>query len=270
MVFKNPFTVANLAEVKAQIYVKALKKILNEKLEDGETVPFLILFNHVYKGFDEKKSAMFPFLVLGALKDGNAWKEFSGKVLGGKKQKEFMVMGSCTRQGDHLLLTVNTKGVTKIPPKILTNLQKLIKKINPKITIGIKEGVKEEETVVGAAGAAVGGSTPTGKTENSTQETASDKKEKPEVSEKKKEKLLKKYKKEKQDEAKKLGEQFDELNSMSSSDAIKKVTANIKRGRTTKKDLKAVKALNKVYSTTEKLYKGTAKQIQQKFDKPYK
>ncbi|MBL4648661.1 MAG: hypothetical protein JKY03_02945 [Aureispira sp.] len=271
MVFKNPFTVANLAEVKAPIYIKALKKILKEKLEDGETVPFSILFNHVYKGFNEKKSAMFPFLILGPSKDGNAWRELPGKVLeGGKKQKEFMVMGTCTRQGDYLLLNLNTRGANKIPAKILTNLQKLIKKVNPKITIGVKEGVVEDEVVVAAAaGAAVGGDTKQDKTSDK-QETAPDKKEKPEITEEKKEKLVQKYKEEKQEEAKKLGEQFDELNSMSSSDAIKKVTANIKKGRTTKKDLKAVKALNKVFSITEKLYKGTAKQVQKTFEKPYK
>lgn len=267
MVFKNPFTVANLAEVKAPIYIKALKKILKEKLEDGETVPFSILFNHVYKGFNEKKSAMFPFLILGPPKDGNAWRELPGKVLeGGKKQKEFMVMGTCTRQGNYLLLNLNTRGANKIPAIVLTNLQKLIKKVNPKITIGVKEGIAKDEV----AAAVVGGSTPPDKTAKSTQETAPDKKEKPKVTEEKKEKLVQKYKEEKQEEAKKLGEQFDELNSMSSSAAIKKVTANIKKGRTTKKDLKAVKALNKVFSTTEKLYKGTAKQVQKTFEKPYK
>jgi hypothetical protein len=280
MAFKNPFTVAKLKTIKAQLYAKALKVILKDKFQDGDTAPFSIVLNHVYLGFDEKKSAKLPFFLLGSPKDGDAtWKKFrDGEVEGeaGKKQKDFMVVGTCTRQGNHLLLTLNkSKGVSKIPKKTMAYLENAVKSANPSLTIGTKEGVDAAEETVAAAGAAVGGdskseNTANPKTSDANQESTPENKEKPKVTEEKKEKLVQKYKEEKQDEAKKLGEQFKELNNMSSSDAIKKVTANIKKGRTTKKDLKAVKALNTVFSTTEKLYKGTAKQVQQKFDKPYK
>lgn len=280
MAFKNPFTVAKLKTIKAQLYAKALKVILKDKFKDGDTVPFSIVLNHVYLGFDEKKSAKLPFFLLGEPKDGNAtWKKFrDGEAEGeaGKKQKDFMVVGTCTRQGDHLLLTLNkSKGVSKIPKKTMIYLENAVKNASPNLTISTKEGVDaaggEEETVATAAGAAaVGGDSKSENTSDANQESTPDNKEKPKVTEEKKEKLVQKYKEEKQDEAKELGKQFEELNNMSSSDAIKKVTENIKKGRTTKKDLQAVKALNTVFSTTEKLYKGTAKQVQKKFDKPYK
>ena len=278
MAFKNPFIVAKLKTVKRQLYAKALKVILKNKFSDGETVPFTLILNHVYAGADEGQSAKLPFFLLGEPKDGEAsWKKFRDAVAeggGGKKQKAFMVGGTCTRQKDHLLLTMSSgKGIKKIPKKIMMHLENVLKSVDPKLTIGTKEGVDLDEAdgvaAAAAVGAAAGGDTKQDQTSDK-QETASDTKEKPKVTEEKKEKLVQKYKEEKQEEAKKLGEQFDELNSMSSSDAIKKVTANIKKGRTTKKDLKAVKALNKVFSTTEKLYKGTAKQVQSKFKKPYK
>lgn len=274
MAFKNPFTVAKLSTVKAQLYAKALKVILKDKFKDGETVPFSLLLNHVYAGFDEKKSAKLPFLLLGDPKDGEAnWKKFrDGETEGGKKQKEFMAVGTCTRQGNHLLLTLNkSKGVNKIPKKTMAYLENAIKNANPDLTIGTKEGVDAADEVAEVAGAAAGGaSKQDASADSKTSETQTDNKEKPKVTEEKKEKLVQKYKEEKQDEAKKLGEQFNELNTLSSSDAIQKVTANIKKGRTTKKDLKAVKELNQVFSATEKLYKATAKQVQQKFEKPYK
>lgn len=276
MAFKNPFIVAKLKTVKRQLYAKALKVILKNKLSDGDTVPFSLILNHVYAGADEGQSAKLPFFLLGEPKDGEAsWKKFrdgEAEGGGGKKQKAFMVGGTCTRQKDHLLLTLSSgKGIKKIPKKTMTHLENVLKSVDPKLTIGTKEGVDSDEAdgVVAAAGAVVGGDTKPDKT-SEKQETAPDKTGKPEITEEKKEKLVQKYKEEKQEEAKKLGEQFDELNRMSSSAAIKKVTANIKKGRTTKKDLKAVKALNKVFSITEKLYKGTAKQVQKTFEKPYK
>ena len=275
MAFKNPFILAKLKTVKAQLYAKALKVILKDKMKDGDTVPFSIVLNHIYAGFDEGKSAKLPFFLLGDPKDGEAnWKKFrdgEAEGGGGKKQKDFMVVGTCTRQGTHLLLTLNkSKGVSKIPKKTMVYLEKAVKSANPSLTIGTKEGVAEEDTGAAVAGAAVGGDAKKEQTADTKQDATADKKEKPKVTEEKKEKLVQKYKEEKQADAKKLGEQFEELNSMSSSDAIKKVTANIKKGRTTKKDLKAVKELNKVFSITEKLYKGTAKQVQKKFEKPYK
>lgn len=278
MAFKNPFIVKKLSNVKLQLYAKALKIIITKKFVDGDTVPFSLILNHKYDGADKAKNAKFPFFLLGEPKDGEgSWKAFRDtKVEGGKSQKDFMAGGTCTRQGDHLLLVFkSSKGkIKKIPVKTMDNLRKVLKSINPKMTIGVKEGVVEEDdTATSAAGAAAatGGKTPPDQNSDKKQETtAPEKKEKPPISDEKKEKLINKYKDEKKDEAKQLGAQFEELNTMSSSAAIKKVTANIKKGRTSKKDLKAVKALNKVFSATEKLYKGTAKQVQKKFEKPYK
>jgi hypothetical protein len=273
MAFKNPITVQKLHKIKLPIYGKTLKVILKNKFLEG-TVRFLMVLDHEYPGADKVKNAKFPFLLLGDPMDGWVkWKDFGAEAAksgGGKKQKDFMRGGTCTREGDQLLLVFDKtigKSTAPIGP-IMKKLTKLIKGINPKLTITTKEAPKTEEVAAGAAGAAVGGETVQDKTSDT--KTTPEQKEKPKVSDEQKDKLVNKYKEEKQDDAKKLGEQFDELNTMSSSDAIKKVTANIKRGRTTKKDLKVVKELNKVFSTTEKLYKGTAKQVQQKFDKPYK
>ncbi|WMX15692.1 MULTISPECIES: hypothetical protein [unclassified Aureispira] len=273
MPVRNPFTVAKLKTIKAQIYAKALKVILKEKLKDGETVPFSLLLNHVYAGLDEKKSAKLPFLLLGEPKDGEAtWKKFrDSEVSPGKKQKDFMVVGTCTRQGDHLMLSINrSKGLSKIPPKAKAYLDNAIKNANPKITISTKDG-GEDKTVVGAVGVSDGKQpeqeTKTKDTGSSTQpETGTT----PKVTEEKKKKVVEKYKKEKQDEAKELGQKFKDLKALSSSDSVKKVAKNIKKGRTTKKDLERVKELNQVFSSTEKLYKKTAKQIQKKFNKSYK
>jgi hypothetical protein len=273
MAFTNLITVAKLDKIKAAAYGKVLKINLTKNLKKGDTVPFTIILNHIYAGSTEAKSVKVPFFLLGDPKDGDTvWKNFRDEKKGeGLKQKDFTLVGTCTRQGDYLYLALNkSKGVKKITKKTLDNLGRLIKRVDPKLTIGITS--KEDGTatsdgaVAGAAGAAVGGDSK----EEKTSDTTSGKQDKPKVTEEKKEKLVQKYKEEKQDDAKKLGEQFDELNKMTSSDGIKKVTANIKRGRTTKKDLKAVKELNKVFSLTEKLYNGTAKQVQKKFKQLYK
>jgi hypothetical protein len=273
MAFKNPITVQQLSKIPIPTYGKTLKVILKNKFLDGETIPFLLILDHEYPKANKAKNAKFPFFLLGEPKDGmTKWKNFGeqeAKSGNGKKQKEFMLGGTCTRQKDHLLLTFDSskgKAKKKIPNDVMKNLLKVLKSINPNLTIGTKDGGGTEEEVATAAGASVGGDTK----QDKKQETTPEKKEKPKVSDEQKEKLVNKYKEKKQDEAKELGKQFDELNTLSSSDSIKKVTKNIKKGRTTKKDLKAVKALNKVFSTTEKLYKGTAKQIQKKFEAPYK
>lgn len=274
MAFKNPITVQKLSKIKLPIYGKTLKVILQNKFLDGETTRFLMILDHEYPGADKAKNAKFPFFLLGEPKDGwPKWKKFGdeeAKSGAGKKQKDFMRGGTCTRQGDQLFLTFDKtigKSTEQVGP-IVKKLAKVLQGVNSKLTVIVKEAPKTEEA--GAAGAAVGGDTKQDKNTDTKPKTAPESKEKPKVSEEQKEKLVNKYKEEKQEEAKKLGEQFKELNTMSSSDSIKKVTANIKKGRTTKKDLKAVKALNKVFSTTEKLYKGTAKQVQKKFEKPYK
>lgn len=273
MAYKNPLTeVSELSSVTSKAYNLNLKKVLNSKLEDGGSLPFSIIFNHVYPDKKNLTGLKLPFLLLGNPMSSSGWNAFKkSKTKEGKNQKKFMACGNCKRDGSSLTLTFDGTALKKIPNKLIPILQKLVKTRTPhKFTITFKEEAPKTEEAGAAAGAAVGGDTKQDKNTDTKPKTAPESKEKPKVSEEQKEKLVNKYKEEKQEEAKKLGEQFKELNTMSSSASIKKVTANIKKGRTTKKDLKAVKALNKVFSTTEKLYKGTAKQIQKKFEKPYK
>ncbi|BDS15176.1 hypothetical protein [Aureispira anguillae] len=267
MAFKNPFTIPKLKAIKAPIYIKTLKAILTNKFKDGESVPFSIILNHIYNGYDKSKSEKLPFCLFGEPKDGEAnWKKFrDSEIEGGKKQKEFMLVGTCHRKGNHLVLEINkSKGISKMPRKTLERLQALLRNINKELTISTKEPAPElsDNTPSGAAPAAASGEQPS---PEKGEKTA---KEDPKKAAQKA-KVVAAYKAEKQDEAKQLSEEFKNLRSLSG-EGLKQVVENIKKGATTKKDLKVVKEINKAYSSTLKLYKGTAKQVQKKFEAPYK
>lgn len=267
MAFKNPFTIPKLKTIKAPIYVKALRAILGNKLKDGESVPFSIILNHIYNGFDESKSAKLPFFLLGEPKDGESnWKKFRDSDVGNnKKQKDFMLVGTCHRQGSHLKLELNkSKGLSKIPRKTLERLEGLLRNIDKSLTVGIKEAEEAAATVVGAASAGASEVTKEQPTPEKQEKTS---KEDPRKEAKKK-KIKEKYKKEKRDEAVELSEQFKNIRSLTGSE-MADVVAHVKAGTTTRKDIKFVKKLNKAFSTTEKLYKKTGKQVQQKFATSY-
>lgn len=261
------------------MYIKTLTAILKNKFKDGETVPFSLILNHVYNGFDESKSEKLPFLLLGAPKDGESnWKKFRETVVENKKQKDFMLVGDCTRQGDTLVLNINkSKGVNKLPKKTKTRLEALLKKINKNLTVSTTGGVAEEggednsveETAENVAAAA------TARGAGATANTGGDEEPKAKLSKKeakreaKKEAAVKKFQEEGQKDAKELSEHFSELRELFQG-KMQVVAKNVEKGQTTRTDIKAIKEINKVYSSAMKVYRKTSKQIKKTFEKAYK
>lgn len=269
MSFKNPITLPKLKAIKAQMYIKTLTAILKNKLEEGQTVPFSIVLNHIYNGFDKSKSEKLPLLLLGTPKDGETtWKKFRDSTIeGGKKQKEFMVVGECTRSGNQLVLTLNkSKGVNKIPKPVVKRLNALLNKIIKGMTVttrgGVEDGGETQEAEATPRGTT--GPVPTsGKAEKA--------KEKPSKSNKRsapKEEVVQQYKEEKVEEAKELSDHISKFRELFNG-KLQVVVNNVKKGQTTKKDAKVVKETNQVYDKAIKVYRKTAKQVQAKFKKAY-
>lgn len=271
MSFKNPITIPKLKVIKAQMYIKTLTVILKNKLEEGQTVPFNIVLNHIYNGFDQSKSEKLPLLLLGTPKDGETtWKKFRDSTIeGGKKQKEFMVVGECTRSNNKLILTLNkSKGINKLPKTVEKRLNALLNKVIKGMTVttrgGVEEGTDEtpqtQETPSGTAGPV-----PTGGKET---------KEKPQKTPKEdtrraqKEAATQQFKEEKVEEAKELSDHISKFRALFNG-KLQVVVNNVKKGQTTKKDAKVVKETNKVYDAAMKSYRKTAKQVQAKFKKAY-
>ena len=63
MSFKNPIKLANLPKVKGGQFLKVTATILSKKFLDGNSIPFLILTNHIYLGFDEKSMTNCSILI---------------------------------------------------------------------------------------------------------------------------------------------------------------------------------------------------------------
>ncbi len=274
MSFKNPLTIPKLKMVKPQMYIKTLTAILKTKFKDGETVPFSLILNHIYNGFDESKSEKLPFFLLGDPRDGETnWKKFRETLIdNNKKQKEFMLVGTCTRQGDTLVLDINkSKGVNKLPKKTKTRLEALLKKINKNLTISTTGGSadtsdenEETDTTTGAdAAAAVGAGAVSGGKEDNKTNTKEDRKSA------KKDAAVKEFKEEGQKDAKELSEYFTKLRELFQG-KLKKVAKNVEKGATTRNDIKDIKEINKVYSSAMKVYRKTSKQVKKTFEKAYK
>lgn len=250
------------------MYIKTLTAILKNKLEEGQTVPFSIVLNHIYNGFDQSKSEKLPLLLLGTPKDGaTSWKKFRDSVTDeGKKQKEFMVVGECTRSNNKLILTLNkSKGINKLPKAVEKRLNALLNKVIKGMTVttrgGVEEGTDEtpqaQETSGGTTGPVpAGGKEKSQKTPKNGTRGAQ------------KEAAIQEFKEEKVEEAKELSDHISKFRELFNG-KLQVVVNNVKKGQTTKKDAKVVKETNKVYDAAMKSYRKTAKQVQAKFKKAY-
>lgn len=286
MAYIYPLKASDMKTIERRDYAKYLKGTLKMKLTDGTKLPFCLVLNHVYPKSTLVKSIQLPFFLFGPEKSRAEWTSFKKDGGGDNQDKKpiVMIIGTCIRKGNHITLNINTKGdKTKIPEKHIKILQRVITATKLGLTIDIKDE-ESSDGVVGVA-AGVGATTdqkepkketttdtPTSDKEQKTpeQQEKTEQKGKPKPTEEQKEKLVQKYKKDKQEDAKQINEHLKELEELFADDAIKKVTKNIKHGRTTGSDSKTVKELIELYSSTEKLYKGTAKQVQGKFQKSYK
>lgn len=273
MSFKSPLTIPKLKMVKPQMYIKTLTAIVKNKFKEGDTVPFSLILNHVYNGFDESKSEKLPFFLLGEPKDGETnWKKFRDTIVAnGKKQKEFMLVGTCTRQGDTLVLNINkSKGVSKLPKKTKTRLEALLKKINKNLTVsttgGEAAGEENKEEVTENVGTAAAGTVGEAGDKPPKEDKASKKEAKIKA---KKEAAIKEFKEEGQKDAKQLSEHFSKLRELFQG-KMQVVAKNVEKGQTTRTDIKAIKEINKVYSSAMKVYRKASKQVKATFVKAYK
>lgn len=273
--FKNPLTVPKLKVVRPQVYIKTLTAIIKNKYKDGQTVPFSIILNHIYSGFDESKSEKLPFFILGEPKDGeNSWKKFRNtEVEKGKKQKDFMVVGECTRQGDTLVLNINkSKGVSRLPKKTKTRLEALLQKINKSLTISTVGGdtdTGEDTTDTSKEGTEAPTTGPVSRgmgTEAPKEEKLTKKEARKKA---KKEAAVKEFKEEGQKDAKQLSEHFSKLRELFQG-KMQVVAKNVEKGQTTRTDIKTIKEINKEYSSAMKIYRKSPKQVKQTFEKAYK
>ena len=270
MSFKNPITVAKLKTIKAQMYIKTLTGILKNKLQDGQTVSCRIITNHIYNGLDKSKSEKLPLLLIGTPKDGEtAWKKFGETPLEGKKkQKDFMLVGLCSRNENVLVFTINkSKGMSKFPKPIERRVNALLNKIVKGMTMTARGGVEEggdeapetpQTDPSGAMASAAAGNQSDEQTEKET------KKPRP----KNKEEAIQQYKEEKIEEAKALSDLIAKFRQLFEG-PLQKVVANVKAGSTTKKDLKTIKETNQAYDAAVKAYRSAAKPVQKEFKKGY-
>lgn len=262
MSFTNPITIPKLKVIKLNMYLRTLAAILTKKFEDGQTVPFSLILNHVYNGLDESRSAKIPFFLLGNPKGGESnWKQFRETALeGGKKQKDFMLVGDCTLKGKTLVLDVNkSKGMSKLSPKIKARLENVLRKIDKEYSISFtdvsvaaeEDGTTDTATVAAAAGAATGSDT-------SEQEMSAQAQE-----------AIDEYKKEETEKATKLSDNITQLTALFKG-KLQEIAQNVENNRVTRSDIKAIKEINAAYDETVKLYNDAGKQVKATFAPAYK
>lgn len=263
MSFTNPITIQKLSVIKLNMYLRTLAAILTKKFEDGQTVPFSLILNHVYNGLDESRSAKIPFFLLGNPKGGETtWKKFRETPLeGGKKQKDFMLVGDCTLQGKTLVLDVNkSKGLSKISPKVKARLENVLKKIDSEYTISFTDvAVTAEEDDSNTATVAATGATATTATDDASEQEMSVEAQK----------IIEEYKKEETEKATKLSENITKLTAMFKND-LQKIAQNVDNDRVTGSDIKAIKEVNAMYADTINLYNDAGKQVKATFAPAYK
>ena len=252
MSFKNPIKLANLPKVKGGQLLKVTATILSKKFLDGNSVPFLILTNHIYLGFDENKSNKLPFFMLG--ERHSCWKDYhKTKTDSGDSQKDYMITGTCRRNGDEFILSIDgSKGLRKIPRPTMKFLNAMLKKINKKYSVS---------TTGGSAGVI----------DEATQGTKAD-----EVKDEMKgadEQVMRdlktseaatSYKAEKKAEAQSLSKAIKNLSKLMAT-SLKTVAKNVNNGATSSKDIKIVKEANQSFSEVMKLYEQTSEQVRKKF-----
>lgn len=257
MSFKNPIKLANLPKIKGSQYLKITATILTKKFLNGNSVPFLILLNHVYLGFDENKSEKLPFFLVG--ERHSCWKNYHKETTkDGASQKDFMISGTVRRNGDQFVLDIDgSKGLKKVPRRTMNFLNVMLGKINKKFnatTTGGNEGVLDADT----QGAKV--EELNQETKNSDVEMMRDLKNSEERTA---------YKEEKKAEANQLSQQIKKMTQLFNK-SMKVVSKNIKKGRTSKADVKVIHEVNEAYMQFENVYKGTSAQVQKKFSPAFK
>jgi hypothetical protein len=257
MSFKNPVKVATLPKLKGSQFLKMLAVILNKKFLDGNSVPFIIVLNHIYAGFDEKKSKRHPLFLVGARH--SCWKDYhKKKTPEGGPQKEFTVSGSCRRNGDEFVLDIDgSKGLKKVPRETIKFLNALLKKISKKYsvtTIGSSAGVIDEELQT-AKSADV-----QDETKDAKEQITRELKHTAEATA---------YKEDRQEEAKKLSKAIKDLSKLMAT-SLKKVAKNIKKGATSNGDIKNVKEANKAFSDFMELFEATSEAVRKKFNSAHK
>lgn len=252
MSFKNPIKVDQLPQVNAKAYLKMLAVLLTKKFLNGNSVPFTLVLNHVYKDLDDKKSERVPLFLVGD--NDSSWKDFHKKDLGqGEIQKKNMVSGMVRKNGDELVLDIDgSRGLTKIPNKSMGYLEALLKKISPNFSISTTGGtagtIDEELQATKAAVIAA-------ETKNSEKTITKDLKNTNESTV---------YKTDKQEEAKKLSAAITALKKQINL-SVKSVSANVKKGATSAKDLEAVKTTNAAFDEFMALYEKSSEPVRKKF-----
>jgi hypothetical protein len=257
MSFKNPIKVANLSKLKGGQYLKMTAVILKKKFLSGNTAPFIILLNHIYAGFDEKKSERMPFFLLGDRQSD--WKDYhKTKTEDDKPQKEFMISGTCRRSENEFVLDIDgSKGLKKIPRKTVKFLDALLQKIDKNFSVtttGGSAGEIDEElqkTKVDDVQS---------ETKNSAEEMTRDLKHSQEMTA---------YKEARQKEAKDLSKAITKLSSLMGK-SLKSVADHVKKGATSGKDIEVVKAANAAYVDVMEIYKKAKKPVRQQFASAYK
>jgi len=257
MAFKNPIKVANLSKIKGGQYLKMTAVILKKKFLPGNSAPFVILLNHIYAGFDEKKSERMPFFLVGDRQSD--WKDYhKTKTDEGKSQKEFMISGTCRRNGDEFVLDIDgSKGLKKVPRKTWKFLEALLQKINKGYSLSTTGGSAGDidEDLQKTKVAEV-----ESETKNSAGEMTRDLKHSQEITA---------YKEARQKEAKDLSKAITKLSSLMGK-SLKSVADNVKKGATSGKDIEVVKAANAAYVEVMENYKKAKKPVKQQFASAHK
>lgn len=255
MSFKNPVKADQLVQVTAPGYLKMMAVLLTKKFLNGNSVEFIMVLNHVYKGLDDKKSEKLPLLLLGDM--DSSWKDFHKQTTKDDElQKKYTVVGMCRKNGDELVFDIEgSKGLTKIPNKTLQYLEALLKRISPNFSVsttggssGLDEELQATKVAVVAAETKNSAKTVTKDLKNSNESTV--------------------YKTEKQDEAKKVSAAIKNLRKIMA-DSLESVAANVKKGTTSGKDIDAVATTNKAYSETMALYEKASEPVRKKLAPAY-
>lgn len=236
MSFKMPLKEAKRGALKSSAYVKMLSLLIKKKYADGMEVPFLIVLNQKYANLDEKKSEKLPLFLIG--NRDSSWKDFHKQKVGENgTQKEFCISGTCTRQGDQLLLSIDgSKGLRKLPPKAKQYINALLGKIDKKLSIEVGSGSAEAAAGAGVAAAL------------SPEQKAK--------------------KEDGQKEAKELSEAITNLANLMKN-SLDSVAKNVKKGVTSVQDLKKMKTVNEQFEAVCESYKTAMAGVRKKFQPAY-
>lgn len=238
MSFKMPLKEDKRGALKSSAYVKMLSLLIKKKYTDGMEVPFLIVLNQKYANLDEKKSEKLPLFLLG--NRDSSWKDFHKQKVGDNgTQKEFCISGTCTRQGDQLLLSIDgSKGLRKLPPKPKQYINALLGKIDKKLSLEVGSVSGGTEAAAGAGAAAALTPQQQAKKEGG------------------------------QKEAKELSAAIAALADLMKN-SLDTVAKNVKKGVTSTQDLKKMKTVNEQFEAVCESYKSAMAGVRKKFQPAY-